>query len=91
MSWWHTATREQRLAQCRGGAEAGLAACEIGLLLGASSEDIAQFCKYHGVRLRVSLRGRSIKARAAQDRRRGVENEAVRGPLPVDRFIEGHL
>lgn len=48
MTWWHNASKEQRLAQIDGGIELGLMAKQIALVSSASERQIAAYANSHG-------------------------------------------
>jgi len=52
MTFWKTATKDQRLAQIDGGIECGLSAADIAVMMGTNSDNIRRFALYHGRSLR---------------------------------------
>jgi hypothetical protein len=76
MTFWKTATKEQKLSQIDGGIECGMSARQIGLNLGTSRDNVIAFANGNGRSFpRTSIRpAQSVKAMAHAMKRKLVDD-----------------
>ena len=63
--WWDNATREERLAQVRAGAELGMTCEQLAINCGGIANTIHHFARYHNIRFRGSSEAHKNAVRIA--------------------------
>jgi len=86
MTFWKTATKEQKLSQIDGGIECGMSARQVGLNLGAAKSTVQWFALENGRRFpmqkTISLQGREA-LRIAHSRAKSNDNMKINGAFDI--------
>ena len=78
MTFWKTATKEQKLSQIDGGIECGMTARQIGMNLGIGKRRVLYFAEEHGRKFPHQVTKPFGEAsRIASHRSRGIDNERI--------------
>lgn len=88
MTFWDTATHEQKMEQIKAGRELGMTAKAIGINLGCSGASIQFFCTNNGINLSLQDRYANRVTALRKKDPREYDNTFNAGIVPVDKFLE---
>lgn len=84
MTFWKTATKEQKLSQIDGGIECGMTARQIGMNCGTSKTNVQKFAEYYARSFPPKKISFSEASKIALQRSRGKTNDEI--PQAFDIF-----